>query len=295
MELRRLRYFHMLAQELHFKKAAEKLFIVQPALSRQVKELEDELGVKLLLRTKRSVSLTPAGAYLRDAISPILEELDELQHKIKMIADGLEGEIRIGYVGSSINTVLPKILPSFHKKYPKIQTYLSELPSSNQLRAIFSRDLDIGFLRNPAPDPNLETTIVWRENFYLVLPKNHPISSRNFKSLIQFSKEKFILPPKSDGELYHKHMLGICEDAGFRPIVAHESTHGNTILKLVESGLGISILPLTFKKLAGRGVKFIELKQTPRKAELTAAWLKDNHNATLEKIKGIMGPLNLEK
>jgi DNA-binding transcriptional LysR family regulator len=293
MELRRLRYFHVLARELHFRKAAEKLFIVQPALSRQVKELEAELGVVLLQRTKRSVTLTPAGAYLTEALGPLLQQVEELQQKVKLIAGGLEGEIRIGYVGSSVNTILPKILPILTKKYPGIQTYLSELPSSNQLTAIKNKDLDIGFLRNPAPDPALETILVWREPFYLVLPERHSITARNFKSLMQVFKEKFILPPSSDGELYHRHILGICEEAGFNPMVAHESTHGNTILKLVENGLGISILPLTFKKLAGKGVKFIPLKQTARKAELTAIWLKENHNGTLQKLKEIMLPMQV--
>ena len=121
MELRRLRYFHVLARELHFRKAAEKLFIVQPALSRQVKELEAELGVVLLQRTKRSVTLTPAGAYLKEALEPLLQQVEELQQKVKLIASGLEGEIRIGYVGSSVNTILPKPIPIISKKYPCIQ------------------------------------------------------------------------------------------------------------------------------------------------------------------------------
>ena len=288
MELRQLKYFMAVANTLNYRKAAASLFIVQPALSRQITALEAELGVQLLERSRRSVVLTPAGAYVRETVAPLLAQLAEIPYKAKLIAGGMQGELRIGYVGSSVHTFLPKLLASLNKKYPGIQTYLSELPSAVQLDAIKAKQLDIGFLRNPPPDPAFSTKVVWMENFFLVLPQNHSLHYKNFKSLKQLSGEKFILPPQADGELYHKHMLGLCHDAGFDPIVVHESTHGHTILKLVENGLGISILPLTFKKVATEKVKFIELKNTPRKATLTAVWLAENHSNTLLRIQALL-------
>lgn len=288
MELRQLKYFMTVASELSYRKAAGKLFIVQPALSRQIAALEQELQVQLLERTRRSVALTPAGQWLLETIKPMLSQLDEMPHKLKLIAAGMQGEVRIGYVGSSINTFLPKTLSLLSKKFPGIQTYLSELPTSVQLDAIRAQQLDIGFLRNPPPDPSFETKTVWQESFYLVLPMAHPLNARNFAGLQQLARERFILPPVADGVLYHRHMLGICEDAGFHPIVAHESTHGHTILKLVEAGLGVSILPYTFKKIATEKVKFIELKQTSRKAELTAVWLKANKSSALQRLLEIL-------
>lgn len=288
MDIRQLTYFRMVAEELHFNRAAQKLFIAQPALSRQVKALEEELGVQLLERDRRNVSLTPAGAYLLNATTPLLSQLTDIAHRVKLVADGLDGELRIGYTGSCVNTVLPRVLPGLYRQYPRIQTYLNEMTSAAQLEALKKGDLDIGFLRNPPRDPQIETQSVWKEPFYLVLPLTHPLTSRNFNSLRQVAGERFILPPRHDGELYHEHILGICTEAGLHPMVAHESTHGHTIVKLVESGLGISILPETFKRLYKDTVKFLPLRHTQRQAELTAVWVKGSRNAALERFLEII-------
>jgi DNA-binding transcriptional LysR family regulator len=288
MDIRQLTYFQAVAAELHFNKAAQKLNIAQPALSRQIKALEEELGVLLLERNQRNVALTPAGAYLKHATGSLLEELNAIAHKVRQVADGMEGEIRIGYTGSCVNTVLPLLLPVLNQRFPRIQTYLSEMTSATQLEAIKSRHLDIGILRNPPAHPLLESLPVWKEPFYLVLPLDHPLTKTRFKSLNQVGGEKFILPPKHDGELYHEHILGICEEAGVHPLIAHESTHGHTIVKLVETGMGISILPQTFQKIYAHQVKFLPIPHTERQAELTAVWLREHHNATLERLLSIV-------
>jgi DNA-binding transcriptional LysR family regulator len=288
MDIRQLTYFRAVASELHFNRAAQKLFIAQPALSRQVKALEDELGVRLLERDRRNVSLTPAGAYLLGASGPLLTQLEDITHRVKLVAEGLEGELRIGYTGSCVNTVLPRVLPGLNRHYPRIQTYLSEMTSAAQLEALKTNQLDIGFLRNPPPYPHMETLPVWKEPFYLVVPLQHALTARSFKSLAQVTSERFILPPRHDGELYHEHILGICEEAGLRPLVAHESTHGHTIVKLVENGLGISILPETFRRLYKDTVKFLPLRHTERQAELTAVWMKGSQNAALERLIDII-------
>jgi DNA-binding transcriptional LysR family regulator len=287
MDFRQLSYFRAVASELHFKKAAQKLFIAQPALSRQIKALETELGVLLLERDRRNVSLTPAGAYLLGASGPLLAELGDIAHRVRLVAEGLEGELRIGYTGSCVNTILPRILPELNKHFPRIQTYLSEMTSALQLEALKGGSLDIGFLRNPPPYPLMDTQAVWKEPFYLVLPMDHPLTPKRFKSLLQVSGERFILPPRHDGELYHEHILGICAEAGLRPLVAHESTHGHTIVKLVENGLGISILPETFRRLYRDTVKFLPLP-TQRQAELTAVWMRNSQNAALGRLVGII-------
>lgn len=288
MDFRQLTYFRAVATELHFKRAAASLFIAQPALSRQIKALEDELGVLLLERDRRNVALTPAGAYLLSAIGPLLNSLEDISHRVRLVAEGLEGELRIGYTGSCVNTVLPRVLPALHKSYPRIQTYLSEMTSAVQLSALHEGALDIGIMRNPPPHPMTETLPVWREPFYLVIPLSHKLTARSFRSLTQVASEQFILPPRHDGELYHEHILAVCTEAGVQPHVAHESTHGHTIVKLVESGLGISILPETFLRLYKGAVRFLPLRHTARQAELTAVWLRNNHNAALEKMVAIL-------
>ena len=289
MDLRQLRYFLTLAEELHFRKASEKLFIVQPALTKQIQDLENELGTILFDRNKRTVRLSAAGMYFKEQITKIFQDLDDAKKKVGLIEKGIKGEIRIGYVGSCIHTFLPDLLSKLHDNYPEIQTYLSEMTSASQLLAIQKGELDVAFLRNP-PLPKesgfgirkkYENRLVFQENFALIVPKNHFINPKNFKNIAQLAHEKFILPTKSDGELYHKLQWSICEDAGFTPQIAHETVHGYTTIKLVEKGLGVSVLPLSFQSVTNAAITFIELKNIPQKSEITAVWRAENPNPSV--------------
>lgn len=274
----------MLAHELHFNRAAEKLFIVQPALTKQIKDLEEELGILLFERTKRSVKLTPAGEFFKNRVENIIQQLEEAKNHVRWVEDGSKGELRIGYVGSCIHTFLPDLLSSLHEKYPHVQTYLNEMTSNSQLSAIQKGELDIAFLRNPPSDRNFGKKLVFSETFSLVLPKNHSVSEENFKNIAQLSEENFILPTRTDGELYYQVQTSICEDAGFSPKIAHETVHGHTVLKLVDHHLGITFLPTSFKEVTNANVKFIELKDIPQRAEITALWNLSNPNPSLRRF-----------
>ncbi len=289
MEFRQLRYFLMLAEELHFKRAAEKLFIVQPALTKQIQDLEAELGVKLFDRNKRNVRITHAGVYFKEEIRNMFNVLEKTKKEIQQIEKGKKGEIRIGYVGSCIHTFLPDLLKKLNHFYPDIHTYLSEMTSASQLLAVQKGELDIAFLRNPPVLNQLGQRLVFSENFALVLPKNHALNQQNFEGMHQVSAEKFILPTKSDGEIYHQLQWSICEEAGFVPKIAHETVHGHTSLKLVESGLGISLIPFSFKDVSNLEIKFIELKDIHQKAEITTVWNLKNLNASLTYLLELLG------
>jgi DNA-binding transcriptional LysR family regulator len=284
MDFRQLRYFLMLADELHFRKAAEKLFIVQPALSKQMQDLEAELGVSLFERNTRKVTLSAAGLFYQKEVSKIFEDLEKARNTVKMVASGEKGELKIGYVGSCIHTFLPNLLAQLHENYPNIQTYLSEMTSASQLLAVQKGELDIAFLRNPLPNKRMGQKMVFQERFSLVLPKNHALNAENFEGMWQLAHEKFILPTKSDGELYHQLQWSICEDAGFTPKIAHETVHGHTTLKLVEKGLGVSLIPTSFATVTNVAVRFIELKNIPQQAEITAFWELKNPNLSLQRF-----------
>ncbi|MBD8490304.1 LysR family transcriptional regulator [Echinicola sp. CAU 1574] len=284
MEIRQLKYFMVLSEELHFHKAAEKLCIVQPALSKQLKLLEEELGIALLQRDKRNVKLTAAGKYFKAEIRVILDQLELVKSHTRLIQEGEKGEIRIGYVGSCIHTFLPDVLTEMHNSFPHIQTYLNEMTSFTQLKAIKNGELDIAFLRNPYPDPLYGSQLVFRETFSLVLPENHPTDEHNFQELSQLADEEFILPTRADGELYYRLQLSICEDSGFSPRIAHETVHGHTVLNLVGHGLGITFLPTSFKEVSNAAVKFIPLPNINQRAEITALWNKENPNPSLKKL-----------
>jgi DNA-binding transcriptional LysR family regulator len=288
MELRQLRYFLTLADELHFKKAADKLFIVQPALTKQIQNLEAELGVSLFDRNKRKVKLSVAGQFFKEHIAKLFQDLEDVKSKVGLIEKGVKGEIRIGYVGSCIHTFLPSLLSKLHENYPEIQTYLSEMTSASQLLAIQKGELDVAFLRNPPINKKYEQKLIFQENFSLIVPKNHFITTKNFKNIKQLANEKFILPTKSDGELYQALQWSICEDAGFIPQIAHETVHGYTTIKLVENGLGISFIPTSFQTVTQAAVRFIELNNIPQKSEITALWLGQNVNPSVRFFLDLM-------
>ncbi|MDJ1471383.1 LysR substrate-binding domain-containing protein [Cytophagaceae bacterium DM2B3-1] len=281
MEIRQLKYFLTLAEELHFKKASEKLFIVQPALTKQIQDLEKELGVQLFERNKRKVKLTIAGEFFRNEIIQVLEKLEEAKNKVRLVEEGQKGEIRIGYVGSCIHTFLPDLLTVLNERHPEIQTYLSEMTSASQLQAIQKGELDVAFLRNPPANKRFGEKLIFQETFALVLPEEHHLNQHNFEGMHQVAHEKFILPTRADGEQYYQLQWSICEDAGFLPQIAHETVHGHTVLKLIDHHLGISLLPTSFKDITNASVKFIELPNIPQRAEITALWDRHNPNPSL--------------
>ena len=177
---------------------------------------------------------------------------------------------------------LPPLLSKLHEAYPEIHTYLSEMTSASQFKAIQKGDLDIAFLRNPPPNKRIEQKLVFQETFSLIVPQGHFLNEHNFQNMNQVAHEAFILPTKSDGDLYQELQWSICEDAGFIPAIAHETVHGHTSIKLVENGLGISLLPTSFKSVTNAAIKFIELKNIAQRAEITALWSQQNLNPSLK-------------
>jgi len=288
MELRHLKYFIAVAEELHFSKAAARLCIVQPALSRQVKELENELGVMLLKRTKRSVALTEAGKYYYDEAINILRLLDNIKERAQQMQSGSAGRIKIGHVGSAMLTTLPKLITRLRKDYPGIRIELHEMTAMTQLQMLKTGKIDLGFLRVPREDDDFVFETIFAETYSLVLPSSHKITSRNFKGLKQVAAEKFILPPRSAGERYYDNIIAICNAAGFSPYVAHESVNEDASIRLVENNLGISIFPSSFKNAFNAKVKFIELKRIPQRLRLSIAWNKNNSNPALQTLINII-------
>ncbi|MEA5256549.1 LysR substrate-binding domain-containing protein [Arcicella aquatica] len=292
MDFRQLSYFLGVASELHFSKASEKLFIAQPALSRQVQQLENKLGVLLFERDKRNVKLTPAGEYLNNEAQKILSQLDNIKHRTQLIHNGEEGEIRIGHPGSAIYSVIPPLLSALKLFFPSIKANLSEMLDSSVMDALKNYEIDVGFIRELHPDKYLTSKIIFREPFALILPACHPINEDNFKSLAQVKNDNFILPPNNSSSVYHDLLLRLCEREGFLPNVVHESNYGATILKLVEHNLGISLMPISYKHSSAMKVKFIELKNISEQTNLSIMWRKDDTNPVLQNFLKIADSLS---
>ena len=284
IELRHMRYFLAVAEELHFRKAAEKLFISQPGLSRQIKTLEDALGIVLFERHTRKVVLTKVGEYLKIEFSMQIKMLSHTLENAKMLQDGKQGALKIGYVGSAMQEVIPNLLLNFEKKHPNILCNLKEIDNQQQLEALLSFSLDIGFVRLERVPRALEIKPILKENFCLVLPTDHEIDSSNFQSLEQFKEESFILFDAQYSASYHEKVMQIFDDCGFTPLNSHNTIHSSSIFKLVENKLGISIVPKSLAQKRGHQIKFIELDLIAQKTTLSVIWNKKNTNPMLKEV-----------
>lgn len=282
LELRHLTYFLAVAKALHFRKAAEKLCISQPGLSRQIKQMEDLLQVQLFTRDNKKVTLTPAGHYLQEHSDSIFNQLKDIKRKLLTIGDGDTGALRIGFLGSAMQNVIPALLSEIKEQYPKINTALEEMSNTEQMQAVLADDLDIGFVRLNKVPPTLDIRTVFEDTFSLALPESYPMLTRDYNGMERFAQDNFVLFSPSYSPFYYDTILSICSDAGFIPKVAHKSVHAHTIFKLVESNLGIAIVPTALKAGFQMRVKFVELKDIKHKAVLSAIWKKDNPNPVLE-------------
>ncbi|MFK5974083.1 MAG: LysR family transcriptional regulator [Flavobacteriaceae bacterium] len=282
LELRHFKYFLAVAEELHYRKAAEKLFISQPGLSRQIKQMEEILGAQLLIRNKKKVSLTQAGAYLKGEVEFIMNHLDLTKKNLKAIAEGKVGEVRIGFLGSAMQHVVPNLLLQLKKHFSGVKTSLEELSNQAQVDAVLKDELDIGFVRLARVPKDVQIEPVYEDTFSVVLPKGHAMNHEDFRGMGQLSDEDFILFSQEYSPLYYDTVMSICEDAHFTPKVSHKSVHAQTIFKLVENNLGIAIVPTSLQYGFQMDVKFIELKKIPQKAILSVIWKPDNRNQALQ-------------
>jgi len=290
IEHRHLRYFLAVAEELHFRKAAEKLFISQPGLSRQIKQMEQDLGVTLFERNNRRVALTKTGDYLQKELQINLKNLEDILAHSKLIHHGKEGHLTLGFVGSAMLQIIPAILKQFNSKFPKVMFKLEEMDNQKQIEGLLSQEIDVGFVRLERVPRSLEIHTVLKETFCLVLPKNHPVNKRNFKNLSQFKDSPFILFDPEYSASYYEKVMQIFDGCGFAPIISHNTIHASSIYKLVENNLGVSIVPKSLQFGYDMNVKFIELDAIPQRAFLSIAWSKNNRNPMLQNILQLINP-----
>ena len=284
IELRHLRYFLAVAEELHFRKAAERLFISQPGLSRQIKQLEESLKTVLFERNNRKVQLTNAGEYLKKEAQVHLKHFDHMLKHTKLLDAGLEGNLKLGYVGSAMQNFIPELLLKFRKLHPTIHFKLTELDNQQQIESLISHDIDLGFIRLDHVPKGLSTQTVLEDTFSIVLPENHPINKKNFKGLYQLKDEPFILFEKSYSPAYFEKVMQLFEQSGFTPIVSHSSVNASTIYRLVENNFGISIVPTSLQLGYDMNIQFIELTGMPQRTVLSAVWNIENRNPVLQKM-----------
>jgi DNA-binding transcriptional LysR family regulator len=254
IDLRHLRYFLAVAEELHFGHAAQRLHMAQPPLSQQIRRLEEEIGCPLFLRSSRSVKLTPAGKSLVDRARRTLHKVEEDLEAVRSVARGEMGVLRVGFVGSAMLTRLPSILGRYRRLYSRVQLHLDELHTSQLLEALREGSADVVLARDAGPLEDLHVEQVLVEPFVAVLPKKHPLASRRSIPVARLRDEPFVWFPRSAGNFAWENAISLCEQQGFHPKIVQEAPQWLTLVRLVAAGLGVTIAPASVEQIVSPDV-----------------------------------------
>lgn len=270
MEIRQLRYFVAVAEELHFRRAAARLHLSQPPLSHHVRQLENELGVLLLRRTRRRVELTQAGrAFLRDA-RLILHELDSAAETARRIDAGQTDRLRISFVGSALLSIVPVAVQRFRAARPDVEIVLRERPTADQLRAVAEGTIDIGLIRPPIEQPEqLHIQHVMREQTVAALPAGHPLTKLRRVPLARLAGEPLVLFPREQAPGFHDLLISSLAATGAQVRVVQYAPEMLTIVGLVAAGIGVSLAPHSVARLELEGVAYRPVVGAPH-SELVA-------------------------
>ena len=278
MELRHLRYFIAVAEELSFTRAAARLYIAQPALSQQIQQLEQEMNVRLFNRTKRKVELTgPGEAFLHEARETLAKAADAVD-AARRAARGETGKLAVGFIGSAAFGALPQILRAFHEAYPDIAVRLHQMTTIGQLEGLLNGAIDIGFVCMPIDrryDKRLNCEPVWRDELLLACADNHWAARLTVVALPDLKNESFVMWPRHQSPGFYDHLMSYFRNAGFTPRVIQEIVQQPTIVSMVAAGIGVSVVLGSMQSLRRLGVIFRPLKGSPY-VDVGMVWRRDD-------------------
>jgi DNA-binding transcriptional LysR family regulator len=277
MEIRHLRYFCVLAEQLHFTKAALLLNVAQPALSHQIKQLEDELGTQLVERTNRRVRLTPAGEVFLTRATRILEQLDQAARETARIGQGDAGALVIGVVSTAVCSVLPELLRRFRRDSPHIAIDIREMEPAEQVEALRKETIDIGLLFLSIQDPALDSVVVTRERLIIAVPTGHRATTQEKVRLRDLADELFLIPRQQPVPGFHELVLDTLKNGGVAEPRLQPTRLLNTAVFLVSGQLGVALVPESFRQhLRVRGCVYRDLAGPPAHADLIGLWRHNN-------------------
>ncbi|MEI9813027.1 MAG: LysR substrate-binding domain-containing protein [Acidobacteriota bacterium] len=276
-DLKQLRYFLALAEELNFTRAAERLGIQQPPLTIQIHKLERSLGCQLLIRGRKT-QLTAAGAKLADEVRRLLDQADRAILSTQRIAHGESGELRVGVPPSVMLTGLPTAIRKYRQRYPEVAFTLREMGTSSIEQALRNREIDLGFLRESHPAAPLHSELFLTEDVLAVLPSSHPLATTPSLKLRQLRKEAFVFFPRRVGPDFCDALMADCGAAGFAPNIVQEATQWQSVISFVEAGMGVSVAPACVEKFRWPGVVYRKLPSVSTK--VYASWT-DDHSAAV--------------
>ena len=282
MELRHLRYFVAVAEERHFGRAAARLHIAQPPLSQQIKRFEAELGEPLLYRTTRSVELSPAGEVMLERGREILAAVDSVIEDARRAARGEYGRLAIGFTGSSTYALLPALAAALRRELPGVVVDLrGEMLTPAQVAQLLDGTLDLGLLRPPVHERDLQTEVLGSEALVAVLPVAHPLAAAEAVPLEQLEGEPFVTYPSHFRSVVHDAVEDACAAHGFKPVAAHEVAETATLVSFVAAGLGVSLVPASVANMTVQGAVYRPLEKDTTRVELAVAWRADDERPVL--------------
>ncbi|KYC42372.1 LysR family transcriptional regulator [Scytonema hofmannii PCC 7110] len=282
MELRHLRYFVVIAEELHFGRAAERLHMTQQPLSQQIRQLEAEIGVLLFHRTKRRVQLTEAGKAFLEEARQILHKASQAVEMARQVARGENGRLTVGFSGFATYSLLPKVLRIFRERFPLVELELEEMTSSAQVQALQNRQIHLGLMIPPIPDTELVQEPILREPLVVILPETHPLATQSELKLSALANESFILVSRHLEPGYYDLCISLFQQAGFSPKVFQKASQKQTILGLVSAGMGVSLAPASIRNIHRTGVVYTTLSSLNVEVELVAVWRQDDTSTVLQ-------------
>ncbi len=286
MELRHLRYFVAVAEQLHFRHAAEIMHVAQPALSQQIKQLEKEIGVTLFERSRHKVHLTPAGKAFYENAQRILKQADRAVMKARKVEFGDAGTIRIGFVSTAAIRVLPVALKKLQRQVPLAEVELNELAAGEQVDGLYREQLDIGFVHAKLSQDVLKTMIVARDRLIVAVPVSCKLARSRRVDLKDLASWTAIMPAGHSSSGFYEQVRMAYQRAGVRPERVHNTRLLQTGLLLVAAGLGVSLVPESFQSIHVKGVVYKKLQVEPPLSELVAVWRRDNASPLLDRFIG---------
>jgi DNA-binding transcriptional LysR family regulator len=278
MELRHLRYFVAVAEDLHFTRAARRLNIAQPPLSEQIRNLEDEIGVQLLARTKRSVRLTDAGRAFLEEARRTLAHVEQAVRVANRAAAGEVGALAIGFVPTADLSVLPKVIPEFGRRFPDVRLELHSMTGADQVEALLQSRIQLGILLQPVDNDAFIVETILREQFVMVLPEKHRLAARRRVPVASLAFENYIFFPRRIAPRTYDMLVSFCRSVGVSLRVTQEPDHVQTALSLIAAGLGVSLFPASVQQLQRKGITYRRLSPPVPWIDMCVAYRKDTQS-----------------
>jgi DNA-binding transcriptional LysR family regulator len=283
MHFRQIECFLAVAEELHFSRAAKRLHLSQPPLSKHIQQLEQELGVQLFMRNRRSVTLTEAGRIYQEKVRNVMYQLEEAKLAAQRAQEGQTGELKIGFLSALFYDFIPPLLMRFRRRFPDVQVTLLEMVAAKQFEAVSDGKVDVAFPGLPPDKPGLEISsrILRKDKWFACFHSEHPLAQHEKVSLEELRRESFVFIQRAVSPAFDDALLQMFRQANYTPRVAQTASRAQSLLSLVAAGVGISIFPGAVSALPSAGLVFRPLRDKLPPYEHSIIWNKSNKSAVL--------------